>query len=51
MMKILVVRFFKILQNIGNIEPKFGQKILIVQKLIKHRNVKKKLQEMILLLQ
>ena len=41
MMKILVIRFFKILQNIGNIEPKFGQKILILQKLIKHRNVKK----------
>ena len=38
-MKILVVRFFEILQNIGNIEPKFGQKISIVRKLIKHKNV------------
>ena len=40
-MKILVVRFFEILQNIGNIEPKFGQKISIVRKLIKHNNVEK----------
>ena len=37
-MKILVVRFFEILQNI---EPKFGQKISIVRKLIKHNNVEK----------